>query len=164
MQIMILPNEKRSNRDRNETITNFRTMKETPRKDFLITEIGTKVSPSTHYSKVSDVGKLKPIDFREMFVGQIHFGQFLETTVMEEPFVIQNKVNFLVSDGHGQLEYVCIENYEFFGTKGNVSDMFPRGSKVIIKEPNLELDLKSSMKFFIKIHSPSDIEVNYDMR
>ena len=116
-----------------------------------------------HSSLISDISNLKQIFLKEMFVNQIHKGNYIQFQTIAVPFY-SSGMHLLVQDQNGDIEQLIIFNYE---TKSYYTDpnlLIPINTRLQIKEPYLQLTGLVDDEISIRVDSPSDLIIlNYDM-
>ena len=116
-----------------------------------------------HSSLISDINNLKQIFLKDMFVNQLHKGNYIEFQTIAITFY-SSGMHLLVQDQNGDIEQLIIYNYE---TKSYYTDpnmLIPINTRLQIKEPYLQLTGLSEDEISIRVDSPSDIIiVSYDM-
>ncbi len=120
-----------------------------------------------------DLKDLKKICLKDMTVNKIHFGFYLECTVITKPAYTCG-LNFQARDCEDETENIVLFNYEAKSASLNPSVLLPIGTKLIIKEPHLqtvcgsysdenEIKRNSIVKkqdtFVIRVDSPTDVIV-----
>jgi tetratricopeptide (TPR) repeat protein len=118
-----------------------------------------------YHSSLKKIDELRPIGLKEMMVNQIHYDCYLEGTVVHKPFYHYG-IELLIVDNDGEFENVSLFNYNL-NYSINPELIIPKGSKIIIKEPNLKVrpdlikprepDCTKPRSFHIQVDSPSDI-------
>lgn len=125
-----------------------------------------------HFS-CCDLKDLKKLNLKDMTVNKIHFGHYLECTVITKPMRTCG-INFQVRDSDDQTENIALYNYEFKSVGIDPEVLLPVGSKLIIKEPYMQTVLGSLSDqrefqrhsfdqkkdvFVIRVDSPTDLIV-----
>jgi hypothetical protein len=98
----------------------------------------------------------KRISFGDMTLNKIHMNTYVECRTLEDPvYVGANVAHFLVNDDADNYENLVVYNCD-----QNV-DM-PSGTRLLIKEPHLQLNGLGEFDFAIRIDSPSNLVVIVD--
>ena len=110
------------------------------------------------HSSLVDLKCLKRVCLNEMFVNKIHYGYYFECKTVADPFYISG-MHLLVSDNNGDLENLILYNFESKSYDVDPKMIIPPGTKLIIKEPHLQLFGLDETNFGIRVDSPSDIYI-----
>jgi tetratricopeptide (TPR) repeat protein len=108
-------------------------------------------------SSISDTNKLKKITLKEMFVNHIHSNQYLECKTAAVPYYLSG-LNLLIQDSNGDMETVILYNFDY---NESPSELFPFGTKLVIKDPHFQLIGLDENDFAIRVDSPTDLIITY---
>lgn len=115
------------------------------------------------HSSESDLKDLNQIFLKDMFVNKIHHDLYLECFVVSQA-VATSGIYFQVKDIEDQYENVILYNFEAKSINNiDPSILLPIGTKIIIKEPHLKIIYGRSDDYVIRIDSPTDLIISYDM-
>lgn len=110
-----------------------------------------------HSSLCRNLDNLMPIFLHQMRVNQIHYGSYIECTLVDDPFVTSG-IQCLIEDNTGQLEFLDLYNFCEPKSPNELSDYLGKNSRLIVKEPNLIMKPGTSgFEFSIRCDSPTDI-------
>lgn len=107
-------------------------------------------------SCLTDLNSLTNINLNEMMVNQIHFNKCFECETIADPFYVSG-MHLLVKDNNGDIENVVLYNYVTKDYHIDPAEIIPIGTKLIIKEPHLQLFGLDDLDFGIRIDSPTDV-------
>ena len=148
----------RPDKDRASTLSSYKIQSKKCKDES--NKSGCSMRSNFMYSKqnscLKDINDLEPIHLKDMKVNSIHHGRYLECKTIAEPFYVAG-MHLLVEDTHGDIENVCLYDYNFKSYEIDPNDLIPQGTKILIKEPNLKLFTNTKTEFGIRIDSPTDI-------
>jgi tetratricopeptide (TPR) repeat protein len=142
-----------------------RPQKETHLTEFIFRQMQSEENklPSTlyvtakrHTCLTTDLNRLKKINLKEMTVNAIHEGVYLDCKSIVKPFYTSG-INLLVQDNNGDVEHLVIYNMEPLPFTTDLEQLIPIGSKLLIKEPHLQM--LTGKDFGIRVDSPTDLVI-----
>jgi len=125
-----------------------------------LTNTTNYITTNRHSSLETDLNHLKPIQLKDMTVNKIHLGYYLECKSVSKTFYSPG-MNLLVQDNSGDVEHLILYNYEPMSFNTEPDILIPIGSKLVIKEPHLQMI--SVKDFCIRVDSPTDVLISYSL-
>ncbi len=103
----------------------------------------------------TDLSSLKRTFLKDLFLNKIHFGYCIDLETISDPYYTSG-MNLLVKDINGDLENLVLFYYESkFQDTIHPKMIIPNGTRLIIKEPHLQMFDDSD--FGIRVDSPTNV-------
>lgn len=90
-----------------------------------------------------------------MMANKVNYGRYLVCRTIADPLNLV-AISTLVEDEQGNIEDLSIYNYPH---ENEFRELFPKGTVIYIKEPNLKLG-KDLVSRFMRVDSPSDLIID----
>lgn len=118
----------------------------------------TNYVTADRYSCLTHISKLKSINLSDMMVNKIHNGFYLECKTITDPFYVSG-MHILVMDINNDIEHVVLYNYDSKNFNDDPKFLMPKGTRLAIKEPHLQILGLNSNDFGIRVDSQTNIVI-----
>lgn len=135
------------------------SQKENAKFDQNLYQLQTNYITAERHSCTTDLKCLKNIFLKDMKVNKIHRGCCIEFKTIANPFYISG-MHLLVQDINGEYENLVLYNYESISLNVEPKVLIPIGTRLIIKEPHLQMFSLNENDFGIRVDSPTDVIIH----